>query len=160
MCVEFIFFCMNTPTHPALNYHLKKLKKSGCRMTPLVQKTLQLFFRDAKTISVQQTHAYLCSQLGYNLSVPTVYRLLDRLNSQGVLQRLHRFDAPVCYFACPNPTGEHHHHFICCECGSVSDVAVCLEKTFQRKLQKSLQAQITNHILQLEGICKKCQNDS
>jgi Fe2+ or Zn2+ uptake regulation protein len=42
----------------------------------------------------------------------------------------------------------------------VLEIEMCIAHQFESHVEKRLEATITKHIIQLEGICKECLSDS
>jgi len=87
-----------------------------------------------------------------NVSLDTVYRILYRLEDEGLISRVQmsgdrlRFDGN---------TGSHH-HFVCSQCGMVLDFAS--EDVDQVRLPDEVQTwgEIKGRHLQIRGVCRQC----
>ena len=88
------------------------------------------------------------------LGLVTVYRTLEALEEQGLIQRVHQPQG--CQAFIPAPTG-HQHLLLCRECGQ----AALFEGDDLEKLIHSIARrtgfQITEHWLQLFGLCPNCR---
>ncbi len=88
-----------------------------------------------------------------DLSLGNVYRNLNILVEQGVIQRLdlgstfNRFDGN----AAP------HSHFICTICNSVSDVDLKFDLDVSIVSNESLAGHISGYKLDFFGVCEKCR---
>jgi len=88
------------------------------------------------------------------ISLGTVYRNLEVLSAQGLIQRLdwagtqRRFDGDV----------ENHYHVRCLACGRVDDVVLeaAPVAAFAEALSGGTEYQITGHRLELTGFCPQC----
>jgi len=49
-----------------------------------------------------------------------------------------------------------HHHFICEQCGSVTDLDLPVDHGLTRKLRAATGLKATRHEIRLYGICEKC----
>jgi Fe2+ or Zn2+ uptake regulation protein len=95
------------------------------------------------------------------LATSSVYRNLAALEQAGVVTRIvTRGDHAR--FELSEQFGEHHHHLVCLDCGSVSDftlparVEESLEQALGRMARK--RGYLTdNHRLDLAGTCPDCQ---
>jgi Fur family peroxide stress response transcriptional regulator len=85
-----------------------------------------------------------------NISLGTVYRNLNQLVADGSIGT-YQFDRTVCY----DGTVDHHDHFRCSKCGTISDVEV-LEKDFIKNIYQTQALHVTNVKLDLIGLCKAC----
>ena len=83
------------------------------------------------------------------LGLVTVYRTLEALAEQGLIQRVHQPQG--CQAFIPAPTG-HQHLLLCRQCGQ----AALFEGI--RSIARKTGFQITEHWLQLFGLCPNCRN--
>ncbi|MCP9487673.1 MAG: transcriptional repressor [Gaiellaceae bacterium MAG52_C11] len=95
---------------------------------------------------------------GQTVGIATVYRVLDQLTQQRLLQRLEFGEAaryePIL------PSGEHHHHVLCGDCGRVEPFADSpLERELDR-LGDQLGYELEGHDVVLRGFCGDCRTDS
>jgi Fur family transcriptional regulator, ferric uptake regulator len=88
------------------------------------------------------------------LGLVTVYRTLEALEEQGLIQRVHQPQG--CQAFIPAPAG-HQHLLLCKQCGQ----AALFEGDDLEKLIRSIAHktgfQITEHWLQLFGLCPSCK---
>lgn len=89
------------------------------------------------------------------ISVDTVYRTLKLLEDKGVIARvgsLHdrtRFDANT----------DRHHHFICTQCGRVSDFYSDVRDRFPVLREVAETGRVDGVYVELRGRCRKCQQN-
>lgn len=86
------------------------------------------------------------------VSLGTIYRNLDMLASQGIIQKLHMADSQMRFDGNPEP----HLHAYCQECGRVSDIHANPEST-QLFQDLDTDFDITGYTLFFHGICPRCQ---
>ncbi|MEY4666237.1 MAG: hypothetical protein RIQ87_17 [Chloroflexota bacterium] len=84
----------------------------------------------------------------------TVFRFLDLLTEQGVMEHVDLPDGRHAYVPC-EPT--HHHHLVCTRCGSVSEVEDCGIDSVTAEAARRSGFEIQSHRLELFGRCPKCQ---
>ena len=96
-------------------------------------------------------------------SVPlsSLYRSLGVLTDAGVLALHHGADETTRY-ELSESLSEHHHHLVCVNCGSISDVAATVEQeaTVDRLVEAlagSAGFLVTGHRLEIEGKCARCR---
>ena len=87
----------------------------------------------------------------------TVFRTLDLLVQQGVLDRLHRPDGCHSYVVSLGHD-RHHHHLICSDCGTVVQFEGCIVDTMLGDLSRETSFRISAHWLEVFGICAACQD--
>ncbi len=92
---------------------------------------------------------------GRRVSRASVYRILDELDSLGLVQRVETGQAMVRYERASEPSA-HHHHLVCDECGVVmpfSDPA--LERAIET-LSQRVPLDVSEHEIVLHGACRNC----
>lgn len=88
------------------------------------------------------------------LSLGTVYRNLTKLTEIGAIKKVSlpnqvdKFDKNL----------EPHAHFICDECGSITDINIPGMEKFLDKVSDEDGISIRKYDLTLNGICKKCKS--
>jgi Fur family ferric uptake transcriptional regulator len=88
------------------------------------------------------------------LGLVTVYRTLEALEEQGLIQRVHQPQG--CQAFIPAPAG-HQHLLLCRQCGQAAVFeGDDLEKLI-RSIARKTGFQITEHWLQLFGLCPNCR---
>ncbi len=137
--------------------YLDILRTNGGRVTPIVTSLLRCLHTSKQIYSPQQIKDELSETLSCDVGFPTIYRALDRLMQCKLIHRMHRDDGQTMFFVCRHPGNHHHHHFICTSCRKVFEIDMCLAHEYESHLSRHLEATITNHIIQLEGVCKECQ---
>jgi Fur family ferric uptake transcriptional regulator len=92
---------------------------------------------------------------GRGVALASVYRMLDALSEQALVQRVDVGDGIVRYE--PARHSDHHHHLVCEECGKVEPFA-------DRGLERALEAveersgySIAGHEVVVRGACADCR---
>jgi len=123
------------------------------RKTKSVKIVLNEFDKDSSAISV----ITLVERLGSEMNKTTVYRILDRLEDDGLLHSFLGKNGHKWYAKCDGCSSAIHHdihpHFQCVSCGRVDclDVNVSIPQIPNRKVEVS-------QIL-LQGTCEECFTD-
>ena len=87
-----------------------------------------------------------------NLSMGTVYRNLSILIEQGLTAKIDfgstfdRFDA--------NTTP--HHHFVCEECGAITDLELPIDHDLDERVKEATQFTVLRHRIEFYGLCETC----
>lgn len=84
----------------------------------------------------------------------TVFRALDTLREQGILDRVTFADGTHRYRMCGE---QHHHHITCTECHRVVEVAACLSEAAFSAVAEQTGFTLEGHSLDLFGRCRACR---
>jgi Fur family ferric uptake transcriptional regulator len=103
----------------------------------------------------QEIHDALTAR-GQKIGLASVYRMVDRLAEQGLVQRIDVGDGIVRYE--PVRHSDHHHHLVCGECGKVEPfVDPQLEHAIEAVEEQSGFAVVGHEVL-LRGACADCRD--
>ena len=92
-----------------------------------------------------------------NLSLATIYRVLTQFETAGLVMR-HNFEEGHSIYELNE--GEHHDHLVCVKCRKVVEFHDGIIEDRQRAIAKERGFQITDHSLNIYGVCKDCLCDS
>jgi len=87
------------------------------------------------------------------ISLGTVYRNLEAMASEGVIQKLEgfgskkRFDGDI----------SRHYHIECIRCGRVDDIFIDQLMDIEKKIQTATNYKVTGHSIEFVGICPSCK---
>ncbi len=88
-----------------------------------------------------------------NMSHNTIYRNISEFAELGIVERQVQGDRASVKFQCDFEQ-EHHHHFICSNCGKVIELKDCpLSKEITDQLGG---CKVTGHLFQIYGLCPEC----
>jgi len=137
-------------------YALTKLQKAGHRRG------------GARTIVVEALAAHDCAVTALDLddelarrsprvARASVYRALEQLEQLGLVRRI-EVARGVAGYERVDPTGHHHHHAICRDCGRMVPFEDrSLEQAIGR-LCDSMDFDVSEHDVVLRGRCQRCSN--
>ncbi len=92
-----------------------------------------------------------------NISLGTVYRNLNLLAEQGVIQELRYAGQQNRYDGNPDP----HYHLTCTECQRVMDVDMPVQQQLEEQLEKAMpEVDVSGHNLEFFGTCPGCAGHS
>ncbi len=136
-----------------LPYWLKTLKEDGCRITSPRRAIIEVLINSPRALQPAEVYD-LCKQKHAGIGLVTVYRTLERLESLGLVQRVHRDDG--CHLLMPAADG-HEHYLVCTTCGRTilfegDDLAPLFTK-----VESCTGYLVSEHWLQLFGTCPDCQ---
>jgi Fur family ferric uptake transcriptional regulator len=138
------------------NLELKELKKVGLKVTLPRLKILQILEKwNNRHVSAEEVYQALVES-GDDVGLATVYRVLTQFEQAGLVMR-HHFETGHAVFELD--TGEHHDHIVCLKCGHVTEFVDEVIESRQNHIAKQHGFKITDHALNLYGICSKCQTE-
>lgn len=91
-----------------------------------------------------------------NISLGTVYRNLSLLADTGEIARLRLGDGTDHFDGCTDP----HYHFICTDCGNVSDLDIDSLDAMNEIAGKKFDGLIDGHVTYFYGKCGSCHKKS
>jgi Fur family transcriptional regulator, ferric uptake regulator len=134
---------------------LDKIRNAGYRLTGPRKIIIEIIAESGQVLSPYEI--YTAGRKRFpGLGLVTVYRTLEKLEQLNLIQRVHQPDG--CHRILPATHG-HQHILLCTTCGkaeyfSGDDLGILFANLSSRSGY-----QIQDHILQLLGICAKCQAD-
>jgi Fur family transcriptional regulator, ferric uptake regulator len=139
-----------SPTSEWIEQTLGALKRNGRARRAVIE----LLGRQSCCLSAQEIFDQLRAE-DHRIGIASVYRSLDKLARDGYVQRVEigldgaRFE-PIL------PSGEHHHHIVCDDCGRIEAFEdPGLERAIGR-LERRTGFTIKGHEVVLHGACNVC----
>jgi Fur family ferric uptake transcriptional regulator len=129
------------------------LKKAGLKITVPRLKILEIL-ENAKEhhLSAEDIYKSLV-ETGDDIGLATVYRVLTQFEEAGLVSR-HNFEGDQAVFEINQ--GEHHDHLVCVKCNRVEEFVDEIIERRQEEIAKKAGYSITDHSLNIYGICKAC----
>lgn len=87
------------------------------------------------------------------LSLGTIYRNMNILIEQGMVQKIHFGSTFDRFEANPNP----HYHLICEKCGKIEDFIMPIYEEINQKAGAQTEFHINHHRIEFYGICSDCR---
>ena len=132
------------------------LRSVGLKVTLPRVKVLELLEKSPQRhLSAEDLYKALLDQ-GEELGLATVYRVLTQFESAGLVTR-QRFEGGHAVFELNE--GEHHDHMVCVKCGRVQEFVDEVIEAQQHKIAEKSGWEMTDHELNIYGICPKCQQE-
>jgi Fur family ferric uptake transcriptional regulator len=103
--------------------------------------------------SAQQIHAEL-RRRGERIGLTTVYRHLQVLSEDGLLDSIRDAGGETLYRRCR--TAAHHHHLICRACGTSVEVEGRAIEQWAEKVAAEAGFTTVDHTVELFGLCPDC----
>lgn len=132
----------------------ENLRKAGLKITVPRIKILEIM-EGAKEhhLSAEDIYRVLVAA-GEVIGLATVYRVLTQFEEAGIVIR-HHFEGGQSVFELDN--GKHHDHLVCVKCGKVEEFVDKVIETRQHEIAKLAGFQMTDHHLNIYGVCGSCQ---
>lgn len=92
----------------------------------------------------------------HSINKVTVYRILDLMVDNGILERLSTGGKAAYYGLAPNGNHEPHAHFYCSRCGQMDCLRPGALNVDADSLQRTFPGQIERVEIRVDGICKNC----
>lgn len=130
------------------------LKKAGLKVTVPRSKILEIMEK-AKDhhLSAEDIYRVLLDS-EEDIGLATVYRVLTQFEKAGLVIR-HHFEGGQSVFELDS--GRHHDHLVCVKCNKVEEFVDQVIEKRQQEIAKQAGYTITDHSLNIYGICAKCQ---
>lgn len=130
------------------------LKKVGLKVTVPRMKILHILEQAGEHhFSAEEVYRVLLES-GEDIGLATVYRVLTQFEEAGLVIR-HNFSEGHSVFELDH--GEHHDHLVCVKCSRVEEFVDTVIEERQQYVAKQAGYTITDHSLNIYGICKNCQ---
>jgi len=129
------------------------LKDYGFKETPARLYILSFLEKAKGPIDVTQIMTFLKEQR-ISVDKVTVYRILDAFCDKGLVTRLELQEGKFRY----ELNLSDHHHFICEECGEITEIPGCPVYELENDIAKKQKVVIKKHSLEFFGVCHHCQN--
>lgn len=132
----------------------QQLKEVGLKITMPRLKVLQIL-EQAKEHHLSAENVYkTLLEMGEDVGLATVYRVLAQFEAAGLINR-HNFEGGYSVYELSQ--GEHHDHLVCVTCGRVEEFVDEVIESRQRLIAKAANFKMTDHALNIYGICPACQ---
>lgn len=131
------------------------LKKSDLKFTKQREVILRTLYNNQDHFTPETLHGLVkTSYPELNVGIATVYRTLNLLEESNLVTSI-SFGLQGKKFELA--TKPHHDHMICRTCGLIIEFQDPTIEKRQITLTKEHDFKLTNHMMQLYGICKNCQ---
>lgn len=130
------------------------LKDVGLKIThPRIKIMRILLTSGERHVSAEDVYRLLLAN-NEEIGLATVYRVLTQFEGAGLVTR-HHFESGHSVFEL---SPEHHHdHIVCIKCGHVEEFADPDIEARQLEVAKRLGFELTDHDLNMYGICADCR---
>jgi Fur family transcriptional regulator, ferric uptake regulator len=133
---------------------LETLRKRGYRLGAARRAVVETLGAQDCAVTATEIHTGLHAG-GREVGIASVYRILDLLVEQGLVQKIDLGGGRAHYEAA-HRGHQHHHHLVCTECGRVEPFADDeLERALQR-IETQAGYRVATHDVLLRGACDDC----
>jgi len=135
------------------NIWLTRLQNDGYRLTQARRAVVKTLAKSHQALS--PTHIFDLAREHYpSLGLVSVYRTLEILDTLDLIQRVHHPDGCQTYIAA---FMGHQHLLICQQCGQIAFFEGDNLNPLVLRVENQSGFQVTEHWLQLFGLCDPCQ---
>ena len=132
------------------------LREAGLKATVPRVKILEIMEQSkVRHFSAEDIYKALLDE-GEEVGIATIYRVLTQFESAGLVTR-HHFEGGISVFELDH--GEHHDHILCIKCGKVEEFVDNVIEQRQKVIAAEAGFSMTDHSLNIYGVCKDCQKD-
>ncbi|MBN1427647.1 MAG: transcriptional repressor [Anaerolineae bacterium] len=132
---------------------LSCLDRSGCRLTEPLKVVTEVMSGNRRALSPVEVYD-LGRAIYPKLGLVTVYRSLEKLESAGLVQRVHQVGGCNGYIAAPQG---HQHLLICQICGRAEYFTGDDISDLVSRVEAQSHYTVQGHWLQLFGVCESCK---
>ncbi|MBM6623243.1 transcriptional repressor [Micrococcaceae bacterium RIT802] len=104
-------------------------------------------------VSAQELHRLLQDN-GEKVSLATVYRILQSMTEDGLLDVVRSGDGEAAYRSCEAEV--HHHHLVCRSCGKGVEVLAPAVETWAARVAAENGFTESSHTVEIYGYCPDC----
>jgi len=127
----------------------------GLKSTKQRDMILDCFLSCDQHLSTEELYLKLKESMP-GIGFATVYRTLKLFAESGIAREIQFGDGQTRYEHLH--AGEHHDHLVCTRCGAIMEFENKTIEKLQAEVARNHGFTITNHKLELYGICAKCKS--
>ena len=143
-----------------INKYLEKLrlkiKNSNLKQSKQREEIVKVFLKLGHHVDAETLYSEI-KKVYPNIGYTTVYRTLKLLCDLNMATS-HSFNKNMAFFEPLCEDTPHHDHLICTVCGKIEEFQNEEIECLQKNIAKKYKFKLTDHVLNIYGICKDCQN--
>lgn len=129
------------------------MRRKGLKLTRQRQTILEAFLSGQKHVAIDELLAQT-RQLHPGVGHATVYRTMKLFVDAGIAHEHNFSDGPAQYEPAQPGDDEHHDHLICTACDRIVEFENDEIEALQEKVAKTHGFKLTDHRMQLYGVCE------
>jgi Fur family transcriptional regulator, ferric uptake regulator len=135
----------------------ERLKECGYKFTGQRSAVLDVLVKNSgKHLSTEDVYNFV-KEKNPEIGLATVYRTLMLLERIGLVYKLDLDDGFSKYELVKQNEDHRHHHLICSNCGSVSEVEDDLLESLEKQILIKNKFLVKDHRVKFYGLCEKCR---
>jgi Fur family transcriptional regulator, ferric uptake regulator len=134
---------------------LERLHRKGLRNGGARRAVIELLAGQGCCLTAQEIFDRLRAS-DRRVGIASVYRVLDLLASEGLVQRID-LGSGISRYEPVHSDGEHHHHLVCDTCGKVEAFEDPQLEHAIHRLEESSGYAVAGHDVVLHGACSDCR---
>ncbi|MBS4194697.1 Fur family transcriptional regulator [Lederbergia citri] len=134
-----------------VNEAVQIVKNKGFKVTGKRERILEIFARSDKYLTAKELLEMMSDEYP-GLSFDTIYRNLSLFNQLGILESTELSGEKNFRYTCS--LHDHHHHFICMDCGSTKAIEACPMNFVTEDLKDY---DVADHKFEIYGKCPECR---
>ncbi|NIK12363.1 transcriptional repressor [Alkalibacillus almallahensis] len=136
----------------------KQLHSQSYKLTPQREVTVRVLLeREQDHLSAEDVYL-LVKDKAPEIGLATVYRTLELLTELKVVDKINFGDGVSRYDLRKEGAEHFHHHLVCVECGSVTEIEEDLLGDVEDIVESKFEFDVRDHRLTFHGVCKNCHN--
>lgn len=136
-----------------------ELHTQSYKLTPQREATVEVLLENEEDHLSAEDVYLLVKEKAPEIGLATVYRTLELLNELEIVDKINFGDGVSRYDLRKEGANHSHHHLVCIQCGSVSEIEEDLLGDVERKVEEEWIFKIKDHRLTFHGICSRCQTE-
>ncbi len=130
-----------------------KLRAAGLSPTRQRLRVLRELAAEDSDVTAIELHRRLRAS-GNGIGLATVYRTLNALAGNGVVDSFAHHPGESCYRLCGDG---HHHHLVCTSCHRVIELEGCGLDAWLARVASAADFEPTDHRVEVLGLCSGCR---
>lgn len=140
--------------HDAGGYH-EILAAKGIKATKQRMAVIEELFSSDVPLTADDIYLHIHDLGDENLSLSTVYRILDTLSKKEIVAKTGLIDGGKALYQIVS--GVHRHNLICIKCHRMMSIGDCPLSDFEKSLEDSTGFRISGHKMEIYGVCPECR---